>query len=76
MKPILLLDNSLQVEVSFSKEDCGFEDNICIVAKEFCPEDEKIFKHEESHIYLTREQSRELIDALTAAVKESEDCCV
>jgi hypothetical protein len=74
VKPILLLDKSLQVEVSFSKEDCGFEDNICILFEECCPEDEKVFKHGESHIFVTCAQARELAAALTAAIEESENC--
>lgn len=74
MKSILLLDKSLKVKVSFSKEDCGFEDNICIVIEEGCPEDEKIFKHEESHIFVTCAQARELAAALTAAIEKSENC--
>jgi hypothetical protein len=73
VKPILLLDNSLKIEVFFSKEDSDLEDNICAVIEECCPEDEKVFKHEESHIYLTRKQARELADALIAAVQESEE---
>ena len=74
MKSILLLDKSLKVEVYFSKEDCDFEDNVCIVIEECCPEDEKIFKHEESHIYVTCAQARELAAALSAAIEESENC--
>jgi hypothetical protein len=73
VKPIRLLDNSLQVEVFFSKEDCDLEDNICTRIIETCPEDEKIFKHEESHIFLTRQQARDLAAALTAAVNKSEN---
>jgi hypothetical protein len=73
MKPILLLDKTLQVEINFSKEDCDLEDNICIKVLEDCPEDEKIFKHEESHIFLTRKQAHDLATALSEAVKASED---
>ena len=74
MKPILLLDKSMKVKVSFSKEDCDFEDNICVVIEECCPEDEKVFKHEESHIFVTCTQARELAAALTTAIEESENC--
>lgn len=72
MKTIRLLDDTLEVAVGFSCEDADLEDNICIVVNESCPEDEKIFKHEESHIFLTRRQAQELADALSAAVQESE----
>jgi hypothetical protein len=73
VKPIFLLDDSLKIEVFFSKEDCDLEDNICAVIEECCAEDEKVFKHEESHIYLTRKQASELAAALTTAVQESEE---
>ena len=73
MKTVRLLDDTLEVEVGFSCEDADLEDNICVVVNETCPEDEKIFKHEESHIFLTRNQARDLMDALRAAVKASEE---
>lgn len=73
MKTMRLLDDTLEVEVGFSCEDADLEDNICIVVNETCPEDEKIFKHEESHIFLTRKQARDLANALTAAIKASEE---
>ncbi len=73
MKPILLLDESLQVEIFFSMEDCDLADNICAVIFESCHEDEKIFKHEESHIFLTRQQAKALAAALNEAVQKSEE---
>ena len=73
MKTVRLLDDTLEVEVGFSCEDADLEDNICVVINETCPEDEKIFKHEESHIFLTRNQARDLMDALRAAIKASEE---
>jgi hypothetical protein len=73
VKAIYLLDDSLKIEVFFSKDDNDLEDNICVIIEECCPEDEKIFKHEESHIYLTRKQARDLAAALATAVEESEE---
>jgi len=73
VQTIHLLDDTLEVEVGFSCEDADLEDNICVVVYETCPEDEKIFKHEESHIFLTRKQARDLANALAAAVKASEE---
>jgi predicted secreted Zn-dependent protease len=72
VKPFLLLDESLRVEIAFSKEDADLEDNISVIITECCLEDEKIFKHEESHIFLTRKQARDLVAALNEAVRESE----
>jgi hypothetical protein len=73
MHPLYLLDESLQIEVYFSTEDCDLEDNICLKVIESCPEDEKIFKHDESHLFLTREQARTLADALITAAEKSEN---
>lgn len=71
MKPILLLDESLQVEVFFESDDCGYEDNICLKVTESCPEVEKVFVHDESHLYLTPSQAQSLVDALAQAIKLS-----
>lgn len=73
MQPIYLLDDTLELEVFFSSEDCDLEDNICLRIVESCPEDEKIFKHDESHLYLTRKQARALADALLTATRYSEE---
>lgn len=71
MKPILLLDESLQVEVFFESDDSGYEDNICLKITESCPDQEKIFVHDESHVYLTPQQAQALVDALDQAIKLS-----
>jgi hypothetical protein len=72
MKPILLLDESLEVEIFYVCEDSDLEDNICIKVTESCEEDEKIFRHDESHMFLTHAQARELANALLKAVEKSE----
>jgi hypothetical protein len=71
MKPIALLDNTLQIEVRYACEDHDLEDNICIKISETCPENEKIFIHDESHLYITSEQAHALADALLSAVMKS-----
>jgi len=71
MKPILLLDESLQVEVFFESDDSGYEDNICLKITESCPDQEKLFVHDESHVYLTPLQAQALVDALDQAIKLS-----
>lgn len=67
MKQVLLLDESLAVEVFYACEDADLEDNICIRVVESCPAEEKVFTHDESHLYLTREQARSLAAALLEA---------
>jgi hypothetical protein len=71
MKPIVLLDNTLLIEVLYMSEDKDLADNICIKVSESCPEDEKVFVHDESHLYITREQAQELAEALLKAVEKS-----
>lgn len=70
-KPIYLLDDSVSVEIYFERNDCDLADNICVKIIESCPEDEKILKHDESHIYLTPEQARRLVMALQDALEKS-----
>ena len=69
MIPILLLDESLQIEIYFENADSDLEDNICMKIVESCPEEEKVFRHDESHLYLTHEQAQLLADALLKAVE-------
>jgi len=71
MKPIELLDNTLLVEVRYVCEDQDLADNICIKVSETCPEEEKIFMHDESHLYITQEQLVALAEALLKAVEQS-----
>ena len=71
MLPILLLDDSLQVEIHYECADSDLEDNICVRIIESCPEDEKVFRHDESNLYLTNEQASALAAALQKAVEKS-----
>ena len=71
MKPILLLDESLKVEVFYACEDSDLADNICLKVTEDCAVEEKLFLHEENHLYLTAAQARALAEALLAAVEKS-----
>ena len=71
MKPITLLDNTLQVEIRYMCEDSDLEDNICMMISESCPDGEKIFVHDESHLYITKAQATTLAEALLKAVEKS-----
>ncbi len=73
MKPIILLDESLQVEIYYESDDCGYEDNICLKVIESCPEEEKIFLHDESHLYLTQEQAQAILTALQEALMQKKN---
>lgn len=72
VKHIYLLDDSLDVEVFFVKEDSDLDDNICLKISESCKEEEKVFKHDESYLYLTQKQVREFAEALLTALSQSE----
>jgi hypothetical protein len=68
---ILLLDESLRVQIFYEDLDAEFKDNICISFQEDCPDEEKIFKVDETNIFLTPEQAQELADALNTAATQS-----
>jgi len=70
--PVYLLDESLKVEIFFDPDDTAFEDDICVCFSESCAEDEKIFKMDESHIYITPTQARQLAEALLKAAERSD----
>jgi hypothetical protein len=64
---INLLDNSLKIEVFFDQQDENFKDNICLRIKENCPDEERVFRAEESNLYLTPQQACQLADSLIKA---------
>ena len=68
---ISLLDESLRVQIFFEEMDCDFEDNICIQFLELCPEEEKVFRHDETNIFLTPGQAEQFAQALLQAAAES-----
>ncbi|NPV85314.1 MAG: hypothetical protein HPY45_04825 [Anaerolineae bacterium] len=70
---IYLLDNSLRVEIFFEQNDCDFADNICVSIREDCPDEEKLFRADETNIYITRHEAQQLITALLQAIAESDE---
>ena len=68
---IRLLENTLKVNIYYDETDCAYDDNICVSIVEDCPEEEKIFRADETNLYLTPEQAIQLIQALKAATSES-----
>lgn len=69
---LLLLDDTLSVEVYFEASDNQFSDNVCIRLWESCPEDEKIFIADETNIFITRDQAYQLAMMLLEAVDASQ----
>lgn len=68
---IYLLDNSLKVDVCYEEGDSDYHDNIRICIVEECPDDEKIFIHDETNLYLTPEEANQLARLLDAAAQAS-----
>jgi hypothetical protein len=72
--PILLLDGSLEVNVFFEESDSEFEDNVCISIAENCPDEEKVFRGDETVLYITAEQACQLARVLNIAAQSSMTC--
>ena len=68
---ILLLDDTLQIEVHYEQEDGDLRDNVCLRIREDCPDEERLFRAEETNVYLTARQARELANALLNAAEHS-----
>jgi len=68
---IELLDGCLTVSVYFERQDSEFADNICLSFLEPCAEDEKIFKADETNLFLSVKEARTLARALLLAADES-----
>lgn len=71
--PILLLDESLSVDVFYMPDESDYEDNIVLRIREDCPEDERIMRMEETNIFLTLQQAAQLAEALLVAVRASRE---
>jgi hypothetical protein len=71
--PIYLVDDTLKVEVFFHPEDKEFPDDVCLCIEESCPPEEKLFRADEVHIFLTPRQARQLGLALVKAAEMSSD---
>lgn len=72
MADIWLLDDSLRVSIYYDCVDCDFPDNICISFREVSKPGEKVFKADETNLYLTGDQAQALALALTNAVQQSQ----
>ena len=68
---IPLLDESLRVQVFFDEPDCDYKDNICISFLEVCPQDEKLFIHDETNIFLTPGEAEKFANVLLEAARNS-----
>jgi hypothetical protein len=69
---LYILDDTLSVEVFYDRSDDQFSDNVCLCLWESCPADEKILIADETNVFLTPDQARELANMLLIAVEASE----
>jgi len=69
---LYILDDTLSVEVFYDRSDDQFSDNVCLCLWESCPADEKILIADETNVFLTPDQARELANMLLKAVEASE----
>lgn len=71
---IYLLDKSLQVDICYEEGDSEYEDNICMSIIEDCPDEEKLMRADETNLYMTPAEARQLAEALLAAADKSSLC--
>ena len=69
---VQLLNGALNVNVHFEKNDSQYDDNICLCFEEPCHDDEKIFRAESTHLFLTPKEARELAQALSYYADKSD----
>lgn len=67
---ISLLDSGLKLNIYYEESDREFDDDICIRIIEDCPEDERVLKFDETHLYITPDQACLLILALQRAMDQ------
>ncbi len=68
---IEVLNGSMAIEIFFDKHDREYEDNICVCIKEIGPEDEKIMYANETNLFITAEEARQLAKLLLTAADHS-----
>lgn len=68
---IYLLDNTLRVKIFHDPQDREYDDNICVSIDECCEEEEKVFRTDESNLYLTANQAQQVALALLNAAEAS-----
>ncbi len=67
-----LLKGALVVQIQLDKSDISYDDNICLCFEEPCHEDEKIFRADQTHLYLTPAEARKIAGSLLAVAEESD----
>lgn len=66
---ILLLDGSLKIDITYEQSEAPYADNIRVSIHEDCPDDERLFRAEQTNIFLTPDQACELAQRLSTAAQ-------
>lgn len=61
----------MKIEIYFDEIDRDYADNICVQIIEECPDNEKVFIHDETNLFLTPDEAQALVDALQEAIEIS-----
>ncbi len=69
---IELLGGCLVVDIFFEETDSEFDDNVCLRFTEPCPADERLFKANETNIFLTTVEARQIAQTLLKIAEESD----
>lgn len=70
MSKITLLDGTIKLSIFYDPSDREFEDDICFCFEEDCPENEKLFKVDETSFYITPKQAALIALELNRAIKD------
>ncbi|MBI9045296.1 MAG: hypothetical protein JEZ06_12475 [Anaerolineaceae bacterium] len=68
-----ILDDSLWIKAYYDPQECDYDDNICVILHESCPEDEKILSVDEVHLSISPMQARKLGEMFIKAAEASEN---
>ncbi len=66
-----ILNGSMKIEIFYDRQDRDYEDNICVRIKESGPEDEKIMYANETNLFITAQQARQLAEMLLTVADHS-----
>jgi hypothetical protein len=69
---VKLINGALLVNINFETSDSEYDDNICLCFEEPCLEEEKVFRAEQTNIFLTPKEARNLAKALINAANHSD----
>ena len=69
MSAITLLDGSLKLTIFYEDADSEFDDNICLRFEEDSRDLERLFRAEDTSMYLTHEQAALIVLELNRALE-------